>query len=392
MNTVLPKLLVVSPNWLGDAIMTEPLLKQLSQHYCIDVFAPTYLSQIFQAMPYIDKIHSHTIAHKQFNLKQLWHYAKQFKGNYDACLILPNSLKSAIIPWLSRIPKRIGYSQEARFLLLTHYLNKDSINKKKLFKKQNTAQSANIVLPANHYLIVDSKNQQQKLMYLYYYRLLNVFNHFFPTLNKQTKNEQNTNLPVLEVNEIQAQQTCKAFNLYYLDKNIVLKDYMIIGMGAEFGEAKRWPSLYFAALIEELLNNNNQLTIVLLGLEKDKQLLNEWQINYAHLLDHPACINLMGKTTLLQAMHLIKFSKHVLVHDSGLMHMACALGAQVTAIYGSSSPYHTPPLSKHADVFYTHDACSPCFAKKCPKQNDVYSCLKQISVKQMYQHLSNYLK
>jgi heptosyltransferase-2 len=107
----LKKLLVISPNWLGDAIMSEPLLNVLSKeyHYSINVFAPNYLADVFKAMPYVDTVHKHTIAHKEFNLKQLWHYAKQFKNQYHACLILPNSLKSAVMPWLCRIPNRFGF-------------------------------------------------------------------------------------------------------------------------------------------------------------------------------------------------------------------------------------------------------------------------------------------
>jgi heptosyltransferase-2 len=144
--------------------------------------------------------------------------------------------------------------------------------------------------------------------------------------------------------------------------------YYVFAPGAEYGPAKRWPAGHFAALARQL-----RLPVVLLGSKKEAQLCND--IAHAVNADRPQhCISLAGRTTLDQALAAIAAAKAMVSNDSGLMHVAAALGVPQVAIFGSSSPLHTPPLSALAQVLWLKsDAgyqppldCAPCFARECP--------------------------
>ena len=139
--------------------------------------------------------------------------------------------------------------------------------------------------------------------------------------------------------------------------------YCVLCPGAEYGPAKRWP--YFADLAPML-----PLPAVLLGSAKDAD----------------ACagipgLSLAGKTTLDEAMDLIAGAAFVVSNDSGLMHVAAALGRPLTALYGSSSPEHTPPRSRAAKVLWLHPDCSPCFQRECPLGH--FRCMKELTVEKV---------
>ena len=140
--------------------------------------------------------------------------------------------------------------------------------------------------------------------------------------------------------------------------------------GAEYGPAKQWPVEYFKDLAAQLCQQGKQVWVF--GSAKEKQLGDTITGSNNNI------INLCGKTDLVDVVDLIALTSHVVTNDSGLMHVACATGRKVTAIYGSSDPEYTPPLSESATILYKDLECSPCFERTC--QFGHTNCLKKISV------------
>jgi heptosyltransferase-2 len=140
-------------------------------------------------------------------------------------------------------------------------------------------------------------------------------------------------------------------------------DYIVLCPGAEYGPAKRWP--YFKDLAARL-----GTAVVLLGSRNDEQAA----------AGIPGK-NLVGKTSLDEAIRLIAGASAVVSNDSGLMHVAAALGRPQVALFGSSSPEHTPPASARARVLWLKLECSPCFERECPLGH--FRCMKEITVEQV---------
>jgi len=140
-----------------------------------------------------------------------------------------------------------------------------------------------------------------------------------------------------------------------------LKDaYVALCPGAEYGPAKRWP--YFGELAARL-----EKPVVLLGSPND-----------AGAAAGIAGTNLVGRTTLDEAIDLIAGAERVVTNDSGLMHVAAALGRPLVALFGSSSPQKTPPQAGRSRVLWLKPECSPCYERECPLGH--FRCMREISV------------
>jgi heptosyltransferase II len=139
--------------------------------------------------------------------------------------------------------------------------------------------------------------------------------------------------------------------------------------GAEYGPAKRWP--YFKELSEKL-----PLQAVILGSANDAQAARDI-----------AGMNLVGGTTLDEAINLLAGAAFVVSNDSGLMHVAAALGRPQVALFGSSSPQHTPPLSQASRVLWLRVECSPCFQRVCPLGH--FRCMREMGVEMVLKEIQN---
>ena len=139
--------------------------------------------------------------------------------------------------------------------------------------------------------------------------------------------------------------------------------YVVFCPGAEYGPAKRWP--YFSELAAKL-----DRQVVLLGSASDRE---------------PAAgiagRNLIGQTTLDEAIDLIAGAAVVISNDSGLMHVAAAAGTPQLALFGSSSPLHTPPMSALARVLWLKIECSPCYQRVCPLGH--FNCMNGLGVERV---------
>ena len=295
--------------------MTEPLLRRLaSRGERLTVGALPWVAPVYRAMAQVAQVLEFPFAHGGLQWQARRNLARQIEGQFDSAYICPNSLKSALLPFLASIPQRIGYLGEARVGLLTHRL-----------KNPPKAKRPGMVA-------------------------------FYSALSGETKLDDDR--PHLQLDPAPALQ----------QMGLQHGKYLVLAPGAEFGPAKRWPAAHFAELAQRL-----DQTVVLLGSSKEFHLCEEIAAP-VNAQSAGKCRNLAGTTTLTQALSAIAAAKGVISNDSGLMHVAAAFGVPQVALFGSSSPLHTPPLNPKAAVLWlkTDPAyqgaldCAPCFERICP--------------------------
>lgn len=320
------RILIIAPAWIGDAVMAQPLYRRLHERHPdlqLDIYAPAWTQAVHAAMPEVHQTFDNPFGHGQLRLADRFHQGRQLRQqHYDQVIVLPNSLKSALVPFFARIPRRTGYVGEARSLLL------------------NDARSLDpITLP----LMVER----------------------FAALaeDKGTAISRPVPYPHLHVDTAQVRVSLQAMQLTAPSQLIALCP------GAEYGPAKRWPAAHMAELARHLLARGQQ--VWLFGSNKDAE------IAQAIVAAAPGTLDLCGKTSLTAAIHLLSLAQAVVTNDSGLMHVAAALDRPVIALYGSSSPRFTPPLSDRARIVTLGLECSPCFARQCPQQH--LNCLNNLA-------------
>jgi heptosyltransferase-2 len=306
--------LIVAPQWIGDAVMTEPLLRRLrARGQRLVVGALPSVAPVYRAMPQVEAVIEFPFGHGALQFKARRTLAAQLEGRFDTAYVLPNSLKSALLPFLASIPRRIGYLGEARVGLLTHRL----------------------------------KNPKAKPPMVAFYSALS-----------GDKDGLERDRPRLQLSPGQVQATLRGHGLQ-------ASAYFVFAPGAEYGPAKRWPAIHFAELARSL-----DPPALLLGSPKEAALCDE----IARTAGPGRCIDLAGKTSLTDAFALIAGARAVVSNDSGLMHVAAAFGVPQVALFGSSSPLHTPPLNDQAQVLWLKQDpgyqppldCAPCFERECP--------------------------
>ncbi len=310
--------LIIAPQWIGDAVMTEPLLRRLhARGERLTVGALPWVAPVYRAMPAVAEVIEFPFAHGGLQFRARRAIAGQLQGRFDVAYVLPNSLKSALLPLLAGIPKRVGYLGEARIGLLTHRLKNPP------------------------------KDRRPPMV------------AFYSALSGDTDLQHDR--PQLQLPAERIAATLQTLGLDGVD-------YTVFAPGAEFGPAKRWPTGHYAELAQRL-----ERRVVLLGSGKEAALCEEIAAA-ANVGRAGHCMNLAGKTSLDQALCLIAAAKSMVSNDSGLMHVAASLGVAQVALFGSSSPLHTPPLNDKALVLWLkNDAqyqppldCAPCFERNCP--------------------------
>ena len=297
--------------------MAQPLFIRLQQNTPgieLDALAPRWVAPVLQRMPQIGKVIDNPFAHGELALGARYRLARELaKGDYQRAYVLPNSAKSALVPWLAAIPERIGFTGELRYGLLNrrHALDKVALPQmSERFAQLAEAPGAKLPRPLPLPRLVSSREQQA--------------------------------------------QTRDALGITPVEKIAVFCP------GAEYGPAKRWPARHFATLADEL--GQRGYAVWLLGSPKDRPVGDE----IVRLTTTGLPLNLCGITSLAQAIDLIAAASVVVCNDSGLMHVAAALERPLVAVYGSSSPGFTPPLSPLAQIISLNLPCSPCFKRGCP--------------------------
>jgi heptosyltransferase-2 len=264
-------------------------------------------------MPEVANAIAMPLSHGQFGLFDRITLGKKLRANhYDQALLLPNSWKSAVIPYFANIPVRTGYIGECRWGLLN-----------------------------------DARKLDKSLLTMTVQRFVAL------GLPKTASLPPECPVPKVVINQDQQQAVIEKFKLTSLEKILALCP------GAEYGEAKRWPANYYAEVAKQKIAQGWQ--VWLFGSEKD--------MATAELINSQAaggCIDFTGRTSLAEAVDLMSLVDVVVSNDSGLMHVAAALDKKIIALYGSSDPGFTPPLNSKAQVISLKLHCSPCFNRECP--------------------------
>lgn len=318
--------LIIGPSWVGDMVMAQSLFMVLKQRYPamnIDVLAPGWSEPLLDRMPEVRESIAMPIGHGSLQLKLRYQIGKQLrKNNYDWAILLPNSLKSALIPFFAKIPKRTGFKGEMRYGLLSDLRHLD---------KQV------LTMTVQRFIALGQASDEPVA-------------ENFPE-------------PKLQLDAETVASTAQRFGLK-TDKPI-----LALCPGAEYGPAKRWPIEYYAAAAKQKIAEGWQAWVF--GSEKDKEVSQQ-----ICDLAGAGSINLSSRTSLAEAIDLLSLAKHVITNDSGLMHVAAALDKPLVALYGSSDPSFTPPLNAQAEVIYLGLKCSPCFERECPLEH--LNCLREI--------------
>lgn len=304
------KILVVGPSWVGDMMMSQSLyrtIKALYPHAQIDVMAPQWCRPLLAKMPEVSNAIPMPLGHGKLEIGERRRLGISLRQNsYDQAIVLPNSFKSALVPFFANIPKRTGWRGEMRYGLLNDIR---SLNKEAFplmvqryvalaYSKQSIQSSDDIPAPILR--------------------------------------------PKLVTNEQEVNDTMQAFSIDHSRQTIGFCP------GAEFGPAKRWPHYHYAELAKTLISENGY-QVLLFGSQKDNEAGEEIRQSLTEEARRH-CYNFAGKTSLEQAVNLISACDAVVSNDSGLMHVAAALDRPLVALYGPSSPDFTPPLSDKAEV------------------------------------------
>ncbi|MDF1782483.1 MAG: lipopolysaccharide heptosyltransferase II [Alcanivoracaceae bacterium] len=326
------RILVVGPSWVGDMVMAQTLFSALKAQHpdCeIDVLAPDWSRPIIERMPEVRAALSLPFGHGDLRLGERRQQGKALVGEYDQAIVLPNSLKSALLPFWANIPVRTGWRGEMRYGLL------------------------------NDVRVLDK--EKYPLMVQRFVALALAKDAPVPSLSDIT-------YPHFNVNPSDADAA--RMNLG-LSQSLPV---MALCPGAEFGPAKRWPDEHYAALATKQLQEGWQVWIF--GSAKDREVAELIVAQVPEKFRNRVKI-LAGQTSLAEAVDLMAQANVVISNDSGLMHIAAALGRPLVAVYGSTSPDFTPPLAQQMEVVRLGLECSPCFKRECPLEH--LNCLRQLS-------------
>lgn len=295
------KILIVGPSWVGDMVMAQSLFKLLklqSPEMIIDVIAPEWSLPITERMPEVNNSINSLSKHNHLNLKAIFEIARGIKtAAYDQAIILPRSLKSALIPWLAKIPIRTGYRGEMRYGI---------INDIRAFNRNTQDQTV------KRYAALGLKKMSKEPSIIY---------------------------PKLDVSIKNCKRIFKEINVNTERKSIGILP------GAEYGQAKKWPASYYSIVVKHYLSM--EWNVFLMGSKKDQRDANAI-INETDCMDNDNLFDLTGKTALTDVVDVLSNMNIVLTNDSGLMHIAAAVNTPLVAVYGPTSPEFTPPLSERA--------------------------------------------
>ena len=306
--------LVVGPAWIGDMVLAHSLFQVLKAQRpgtALHVAAPPWTLPLAGFMPEVDRAIELPFAHGDLKPWQRRRIGRILAGQYARAIVLPNSFKSALVPFFAGVPHRVGYAGEGRAILLTdaRRLDKAALPRTvdRFVALALASGAATIDPPA----------------------------------------------PRLGVAGPMVDDALAALGLARPDLRL-----LALCPGAEYGPAKRWPPASFAAVARHHQARGG--AVWLIGGTADREACAEVAAAA------PGCVDLSGRTSLAQAVALLSLAGAVVCNDSGLMHVAAALGRRIVAVFGSSSPAMTPPLSPAARPLWLALGCSPCYQRQCP--------------------------
>ena len=350
--------LIVGPAWIGDMVMAHTLVQNISAaspSQPVEMLAPPATAAIAGRMNEVSRVHVLEAAHGELGLAKRFRMGRKLSAqDFSRSYVLPNSWKSALVPYFARIPRRSGWLGEARYGLL---------NDKSALPEDD------LPLMIERFMGLQEIGTSLQKPY--------------PQPKLAVDSERQTTL----FSELMLMQSSRAIALC---------------PGAEFGEAKRWPAEHFAEIGAQALEQG--LEVWLLGGPADREVCDRiagaMSAKGAGLAKqgfaNPAgqIKNIAGQTSLTDVIDLLAAASAAVCNDSGLMHVACAVDTPVIALYGSTSPGFTPPLHPEARALTLVEidggakklSCQPCFERTC--RYDHGNCLSELAP----EHVSRRLK
>lgn len=336
------RILLVGPSWVGDMVMAQSLfqlLKKRNPGGVIDVLAPAWSRPLLERMPEVRRAIDIPVGHGELKLGTRWKLGRSLKDQYDQAIVLPNSLKSALLPLFAGIETRTGWRGEMRFGFI------------------------------NDIRLLDVKR---------YPLMVQRFNALaFPD---DFRKPVPAPFPALTIDQEGLPGVLEKFGLK------IEIPVLALCPGAEFGESKRWPGEHYAAVAEARIRMGWQ--VWLFGSQKDREGAEQIRSTLDPALQG-SVFNLCGDTSLGEAVDLMSCATAVVSNDSGLMHVAAALQRPLVAVYGSTSPQFTPPLAERVAIVRIDLDCSPCFERTCRYGH--YHCLTQLAPAQVLEALESVL-
>jgi len=304
---------------VGDMIMAQTLFKRIKKqnpNTKLHVLAPKTSVALAGRMAEVTKLIEFKVGHGEFRLSYRRSLAKKIsRAGYERAIVLPNSMKSALVPFFAGIPERTGFRGEYRYGL---------INDMRMLDKR---------------------------------RMPRMIDRFAALAAPGGGLAEISEFPSLSVNYERRKLLVEEFDLD--------TERPVVGLcpGAEFGDAKRWPEEHFAALARTLIKAG--IDVWIFGGSADK-LTAQNILNQLGTVDGEHVNDLTGKTSLLDVIDIMGLCECIVSNDSGLMHISSAVGCHTIVLYGSTSPNFTPPLTEKVDVVNLSLECSPCFKRTCP--------------------------
>lgn len=340
------RVLLIAPQWIGDAVMAQPLVALLaSRGASITALGLPSVAPVLRAMPGVDEVIEAPFAHGRLDFTLRRQLAARLRGRgFDRAYVLGNNIKSRLVPWLARVPRRIGYRGEARGLLLTDRV--DPADAQAIRAAEPMALSpVSCRMPLSaHALRADMRAHYAALA------------QFTGEGAEGVLPE-----PVLSISSHEALAVRRRFGLP--------QRWIALCPGAEYGPAKQWPVAHYAALAVQAQQAG--YAVAVLGAPRDAAV-------GAEIAAHATgSVNLCGATRMEEAIALLADCSGAVSNDSGLMHVAAALGRPTLGLYGSTDPGHTPPAAHRSATLWLHLDCSPCFERTCPLGH--LHCLRQIT-------------
>jgi heptosyltransferase II len=304
------------------------LLAQRDPQPEVHVLAPAWSLPLIARMPEVARGIELPLGHGDLKIGVRRSIGLRLRAEgFQQAIVLPRSLKAALVPWFARIPRRTGFRGEFR------------------------------------------------------YGLLNDVRRLDPRLDQTVKrfvalgDDSRGGPPLALPRELHPKLTIDRANADRLRRRYGFADgarVVALMPGAEYGPAKRWPATSYGGLARALAHAGTH--VLVLGSEKERPIGEEIRA----AAGSERVQNLCGATTLADVVDVIAAADVAVSNDSGLLHVAAATDTHVVAIYGSSSPAFTPPLAAASTVLYRGIECSPCFARECPLGH--LRCLREISV------------
>lgn len=341
------KILVRGTNWIGDAVMTIPALRELRRIFPRDhitLHTRSWAEGIFRDADFIDDFL--TFDEKESEFRILFEQAHRLrKGDYDLGVIFPNSYRSAAIAKLGRVSRRFGFAKEGRSLLLT-----DAVR-------------------------VPQWKKQRHEVYYYLRLIQEVENQLLGTSTVSDANC-DTRLDVSGARKAEARETLQ---------NVGIRDnqkIVAIGPGSTNSRAKRWGAQNFADLATRLVDDYNA-AVVILGSSEETEVAARVKKNAK-----APVFDLTGKTNLAEAVAILAAVDLFISNDMGLAHVSAAVGTPTIVIFGPTNPETTRPIGADVQIAINPVDCAPCMLRDCPID---HRCMTGISVDTILKMAGNQL-